>query len=68
MSRLGEDWSADLKNPLYFANNQQNIVVNFHQDFMSSTDIDYFLVETDSGLFYWHNHFGEIVCPTKMKT
>jgi hypothetical protein len=39
--------------------NQQNIVINFHQDFMASEHSNFFKGHTDKGQFYWPNHCGE---------
>jgi hypothetical protein len=37
------------KNPSWIANNQQNIVGNFHPDFAASPYNDFFQGQTDSG-------------------
>jgi len=38
---------------------QQNIVVNFHQDFIASKHSNFFQGQTDRGLFYGPNHWWE---------
>jgi hypothetical protein len=56
-------------NPLQIDYNQQNIVINFHQDFMTSMYSGFFQGQMDRGLFYWPNHFREtwLGCPSKKK-
>jgi hypothetical protein len=46
-------------NPLWIMNIQQNIVVNFHQDFEATKHSDFFQGQTDMGLFYWPNHSAD---------
>jgi hypothetical protein len=41
---------------LWITNNQQNIVINYHQDFVASMHTDFFKGQTDRGLFFWPNH------------
>ncbi len=43
-------------NPLWTANNQQNIGFNFHPDFGACWHSNFFQGQTDRGLFYWPNH------------
>ncbi len=45
-----------VKDPMWIANTQLNIVVNFHQDIMANTLSNFILRQMDSGLFYWPNH------------
>jgi hypothetical protein len=45
---------------LWITSNQQNIFINFRQDFRASTRSDLFQGQTDLGyLFYWPNHSGK---------
>ncbi len=46
-------------NLLWIPHNQQIIVVNFHQDLMASTHMDFFPEQTARGLLYWPKHSGE---------
>jgi hypothetical protein len=41
------------------ANNEQNIVANFHQDFVTGTHNDYFDEREITSLFHWPNHYRE---------
>jgi hypothetical protein len=45
-----------VKNQLEITNNQQNLVVNFHPDFMASTHTNFFQGQMARGLSYWPNH------------
>ncbi len=38
---------------------QQNIAINFHQDFTASMHYDFYLEQMDRGLLYWPDHSGE---------
>jgi hypothetical protein len=50
---------------LWIANNQQNIVINFHQDFVASTLSRFFQGQADMGLFYGPNCSWENSLPKK---
>ncbi len=58
-------------NPLLIVNNQRTIVINFHQDFMTSMHSNFFQGQVNRGLTYWPNNTGKIgypkkkVCPVK---
>jgi hypothetical protein len=41
------------------ANNQRNSVIIFHQDFVASTQSDFFQGQMDRGLVYKPNRSGE---------
>ncbi len=41
-------WSTSLR----IANNQQNIVINFHQDFVASTQSDFIQGQAKRGIFH----------------
>jgi hypothetical protein len=58
---MSEWWRPNLLalNPLWITNNLLIIVINFHQDFATSTHSDFFPVDTDRGLFHWLNHSSE---------
>jgi hypothetical protein len=46
-------------NPIWITNNQQTVVINFHQDFEASTHYDFFKGQTDRSLFFWPNYSKE---------
>jgi hypothetical protein len=48
-----------VQSPLWITNNQQNIVIHFHQDFVAGMHSYFFKVQVDRGLFYWPNHSRE---------
>jgi hypothetical protein len=48
-----------VENPLWIASNQQNIVVNFRQEFTFSMHSNFFKEEMDKGIFYQPNHSRE---------
>jgi hypothetical protein len=41
---------------MWITNNQQNIVVDFHQDFMASTHSDFYQGQMNMALLYWPHH------------
>jgi hypothetical protein len=44
---------------MWIANNRQNSVISFHQEFVASTHHYFFLGQTGWGLFLWPIHTGE---------
>jgi hypothetical protein len=44
---------------MWIANNQQNIVVIFHQDFVASMHSGICQGQMNRGLFYWSKQSGE---------
>ncbi len=58
MIGLGKAWAAGLE---YLADYQQSqSIVNFLQDFVASTQIDFFYRQTDKVHINWPNHFWAI--------
>jgi hypothetical protein len=55
-----------VKNPLWITNNQRNMVINFHRDFVASTKSNFFYGQMDKGLFYKPNNSGKI-CLSKQE-
>jgi len=52
-------------NSLQITNNQQNIVVDFHQDFEARTHVNFVWGQVDRGLLYWLNHSGNTIVQTR---
>ncbi len=56
---MGQAWATGLTSLMY-RQHEQNIVINFHQDFVDSIHSDFFQGQTDRGLYYWPNQYHSV--------